>query len=151
MTIPAPLRLALRDWDWLTPLRLGEVPGSEGVSVTVVDDLPAELVLDPAFDAVEMSFAQAARRLDEGDMRVVSLPCFPMRGFRHRCALVRADSELRQLPELKGLRIGMTGWQDTGSTWIRGASGRGRRHRRKRRMEDRPCECGRSGPERAAG
>lgn len=120
MSPAAPLRLALRDWDWLTPLRLGEVPGAEDVSVAIVDDLPEGLVLDSAFDAVEMSLAQAAQRVDRGDRSVVALPCFPMRGFRHRCGLVRGDSEIRDFTKLQNRIIGMTGWQDTGSVWIRG-------------------------------
>jgi 4,5-dihydroxyphthalate decarboxylase len=42
-----------------------------------------------------------------------------MRGFRQRCFFVRADSDLRELSELRGKRVGINEWPATGNTWAR--------------------------------
>ena len=44
-----------------------------------------------------------------------------MRGFRHRCIITSRASPVARLEELKGGRIGVTGWQDSGNNWTRAA------------------------------
>jgi 4,5-dihydroxyphthalate decarboxylase len=55
----------------------------------------------------------------DGDDRLVALPLFLMRGFRHRCILVRRDSPAFDAADLEGACIGLTGWPDSGNTWTR--------------------------------
>ncbi len=115
------VRIALRDWDWLTPLRLGQVgldlPGHELV-VDAVDTL-----VDPwqgsEHDAYEVSLSRYHRAVVGGDDRVVAIPHVLMQSFRHRCIIVAASSGVTTTADLRGARIGVTGWIDSGNTWTR--------------------------------
>jgi 4,5-dihydroxyphthalate decarboxylase len=49
------------------------------------------------------------------------MPVFATRDFRHRCFFVRRDSDLHELKDLQGKRIGSNAWPDTGNTWSRAA------------------------------
>ena len=70
-------------------------------------------------DGGETSFSRYVRARAAGDDRVIALPLFLMRGFRHRCIIVRRDIDRRDAADLKGARIGLTGWPDSGNTWTR--------------------------------
>ena len=114
------LRFAVRDWDYLTPLVLGDV-ASDRVEL-LIDRV--ETLTDAAggdYDAAETSFSRYASAMAAGEDRFTGVPNFIMRGFRHRCIIVRQDSPMRVLVELRGARIGVTGWRDSGSTWTRAA------------------------------
>ncbi|WP_207757261.1 substrate-binding domain-containing protein [Nonomuraea cypriaca] len=78
-----------------------------------------DVLAEPGLDGGETSFSRYVLGRAMGDDRLVGLPVFVMRGFRHRCVLVRRDSELTSLEELKGARVGLTGWPDSGNTWTR--------------------------------
>ena len=118
MAIPQ-ITLAARDWDHLVPLMSGEIR-SERMRLTVVRRQVTPTVLDePSLDGGEVSFSRSVLAALEGDDRLVSLPIFVMRGFRQRCVLVRSDSPLGRLEQLSGLRVGLTGWPDSGNTWTR--------------------------------
>ncbi|AUA12956.1 MULTISPECIES: substrate-binding domain-containing protein [Streptomyces] len=113
------IRLGLRDWDHLVPLASGlvEIPGFT-VRVDARDVTP-DVLTEPGLDGGETSFSRYVQARAAGDDRLVGLPAFVMRGFRHRCVLVREDSPLRSLGQLAGARIGLTGWPDSGNTWTR--------------------------------
>jgi 4,5-dihydroxyphthalate decarboxylase len=113
------LHLGTRHWDHVVPIALGDVAArGTGVRLSRLDSTP-DLWNDPEYDAAETSFSRYVRARAEGDDRVVGLPVFLMRGFRHRCILVRQDSAAEQPEDLKGARIGLTGWPDSGNTWTR--------------------------------
>jgi 4,5-dihydroxyphthalate decarboxylase len=116
------VRLALRDWDYMTPLVLGDV-GSDRIDVQVdrVGTLPEDFAHDPRYDASEISFSRYTTGRARGDTTVLGVPNFLMRGFRHRCIITARSSRLTRLEDLKGGRIGVTGWQDSGNTWTRAA------------------------------
>lgn len=116
------LRLALRDWDYMTPLVLGEV-SSPRVTIDVdrVGTLVPHIGRDDAHDAAEMSFSRYAQLVSDGDTSVVGIPNFIMRGFRHRCIITTKTSDISELRHLGGKRIGVTGWRDSGNTWTRAA------------------------------
>lgn len=114
------LKVATRDWDYLTPLILGEVRSDRlRLDVDRVGTLVGKA--GGAYDAAETSFSRYVSARADGDDSIVGVPNFIMRGFRHRCVIVRADSTLTKLAELKGKRIGVTGWRDSGNTWTRAA------------------------------
>ncbi|WP_201864840.1 ABC transporter substrate-binding protein [Microvirga soli] len=120
--MPLTLRLALRDWDYMTPLVLGDVQSPRlDVRVDRVGTLISNVGHDPAYDAAEMSFSRYAQLRHDGDDSVVGMPNFIMRGFRHRCIITRKESSIRQLSDLAGKKIGVTGWRDSGNTWTRAA------------------------------
>ena len=120
--MPVSIRFATRDWDYLTPLILGDVT-SDRLDVTVdrVGTLIPDLAIDPACDAAEVSFSRYVSAMAEGAGGIVGVPCFIMRGFRHRCVVTTAASPLERLGQLAGKRIGVTGWRDSGNTWTRAA------------------------------
>jgi 4,5-dihydroxyphthalate decarboxylase len=116
------VRLALRDWDYMTPLVLGDVHSERlDVQVDRVAALPEDFANDPRYDASEISFSRYITGRARGEKSVIGVPNFLMRGFRHRCIITARNSPLTRLEELKGKRIGVTGWQDSGNTWTRAA------------------------------
>lgn len=116
------LRLALRDWDYMTPLVLGEVSSPRvAVEIDRVGTLVSHIGGDADHDASEMSFSRYAQLVSDGDTSVVGIPNFIMRGFRHRCIITTKASDISELHHLAGKRIGVTGWRDSGNTWTRAA------------------------------
>ncbi|MFC4493672.1 hypothetical protein ACFPA8_05925 [Streptomyces ovatisporus] len=113
------LRLALRDWDHLVPLAAGRV-GTPDFDLRIDSrDTTPDVLAEPGLDGGETSFSRYVQARAAGDDRLVGLPAFVMRGFRHRCVLVRSDSPRTALAELAGARVGLTGWPDSGNTWTR--------------------------------
>src|SRR5262245_2765992 len=106
----------------MTPLVLGDV-SSERIEVQVdrVATLPENFAKDRRYDASEISFSRYTTGQARGDVSIFGVPNFLMRGFRHRCIITVRSSPLTRLEELKGKRIGVTGWQDSGNTWTRAA------------------------------
>ncbi|MFG1685841.1 hypothetical protein ACGFNP_37155 [Nonomuraea sp. NPDC049269] len=118
MTKPR-IRLGLRDWDHLVPVATGTLT-SEAFDLDLDSRaMTPDVLSEPELDGGETSFSRYVLGRAQGDDRLVGLPVFVMRGFRHRCVLVRRDSELREFAELKGARVGLTGWPDSGNTWTR--------------------------------
>lgn len=119
-TVALKLRLAMRDWDYLTPLVIGDVK-SERLELEIdrVGTLVDNVGKSDAYDGAEASFSRYTQQVLDGDKGVTAIPNFIMRGFRNRCVITRADSPLTDFAQLKGKRIGVTGWRDSGNTWTR--------------------------------
>ncbi|MFE5159358.1 hypothetical protein ACFRNT_12655 [Streptomyces sp. NPDC056697] len=113
------IRLGLRDWDHLVPLASGLVEVPDFTVRIDSWDVTPDVLAEPGLDGGETSFSRYVQARAAGDDRLVGLPAFVMRGFRHRCVLVREGSPLRSLEELAGARVGLTGWPDSGNTWTR--------------------------------
>ncbi|RRH76160.1 ABC transporter substrate-binding protein [Falsigemmobacter faecalis] len=114
------LRLAMRDWDYLTPLVVGDLQSDRlELEIDRVGTLVNHVGRDPAYEGAEASFSRYSQLRLENDTSLVGIPNFIMRGFRNRCVITRADSPLTRFGELKGKRIGVTGWRDSGNTWTR--------------------------------
>ncbi len=73
------------------------------------------------FDACEMSFSSLMIAKARGDDRFVGLPVFTTRRFFHSHILVRKGSGIEQPQDMKGKRVGVTEYQQTGALWTRGA------------------------------
>ncbi len=120
--MPLTLRLALRDWDYITPLVLGDVQSPRlDIKVDRVGTLISNVAHDPSYEVAEMSFSRYAQLRHDGDESVVGMPNFIMRGFRHRCIITTKESPITRLADLAGKKIGVTGWRDSGNTWTRAA------------------------------
>lgn len=120
------IRVALRDWDWLTPLLLDRSMACEleSLGVTLELDRVATLNngwLDHGYQAAEVSLSKTSRAWDTGQLNYDPAPVLMMQGFRQRCVIVNAESDFHSPADLKGKRIGLTGWADSGNTWTRAA------------------------------
>ncbi|MBB2202783.1 nitrate ABC transporter substrate-binding protein [Gluconacetobacter tumulisoli] len=114
------IRLALRDWDYLTPILLDEVRSDVfDIRVTTVGTLLPSVDGQGEYDGAELSFSRYARECAAGRGTDHGVPYFLMRGFRHRCILTRKSSGLTTVADLAGKAIGVTGWPDSGNTWTR--------------------------------
>ncbi|OON38779.1 nitrate ABC transporter substrate-binding protein [Izhakiella australiensis] len=114
------IRLAVRDWDYFTPLALGDLkPQGFALELHRVGTLVGDLATSSEYDAAEVSFSRYAQSRAKGETGLYALPHFLMRGFRQRCIITRSDSPLTALNQLAGKNIGLTGWQDSGNTWTR--------------------------------
>lgn len=120
--MPLKIRLAVRDWDYLTPLARGELPTGElDIEICPIAGVSRNFAAEHRYDAGEISFSRYVTSRCRGEADVVGVPNFVLKSFRHRCILTTAGSPLRSLQELAGKRIGLAGWQDTGSIWTRAA------------------------------
>jgi len=125
--MPLKIRLAVRDWDYLTPLIRGELPcgelpcGELEIEICPIAGVSRNFAAEHRYDAGEISFSRYVTSRCRGEADIVGVPNFVLRSFRHRCILTNADSPLRRLQDLAGKRIGLAGWQDTGSIWTRAA------------------------------
>lgn len=114
------IRLAVRDWDYLTPLALGDVRSSRlEIEVDRVGTLPDRIGAGTPYNAGETSFSSHLSAVLAGDDAAIAVPNFLMRGVRHQCIITHKDSPLTRIEELAGKRIGLTGWRDSGSVWTR--------------------------------
>jgi len=115
------IRMVSYNWDYLQPLACGDVQ-PEGINLIMERGRSlGRFANEPAIDATETSLSHYLIGLSQGERDLVGIPIFMMRSFRHRCFLVRRDSELRDFSGLVGKRIGTDGWANTGNTWSRAA------------------------------
>ncbi|MBW2065431.1 MAG: ABC transporter substrate-binding protein [Deltaproteobacteria bacterium] len=72
------------------------------------------------FDISEMSMSSLLIAISKGDDRWIGLPVFTTRRFFHTSILVRKDAGIESPPDLKGKRVGVPEYQQTGALWSRG-------------------------------
>jgi 4,5-dihydroxyphthalate decarboxylase len=114
-----PLKLAGYPWDYLTPLRTGDVV-PEGIDLHYdVHRGLGPVSDDPAYAGGEASLGRFMIDVSRGDLDFVGLPIFPMFAFRHRCFLVKRGTAIDSLSGLEGKRVGLDGWPNSGNTWTR--------------------------------
>lgn len=131
MLNPLPLTLALGAYDHTRDVTDGTVR-IEGVQLRTLD-LPIEEIfyrftLHREWDASEMSMGKyIALRSQEGgadeshaDARIMALPVFISRAFRHSMFYVREGSAIRRPEDLQGKRIGIPEWAQTAGIYGRG-------------------------------
>jgi 4,5-dihydroxyphthalate decarboxylase len=112
------VKLAVRDWDYITPLVFGDVkPEGFELEVHRVADLPRDM--NGEFDASEFSMSRYSTGRAKGDTGIHGVPYIMMRAFRHRCIVTAKRTGLTAIAQLRGKRIGLAGWQDSGNTWTR--------------------------------
>ena len=72
------------------------------------------------FDAAEMSMSTYMALVTRGDRRLIALPVFPSRNFRHGYIYVNAKAGIERPEDLKGKRMGTPEYQQTAAVWMRG-------------------------------
>ena len=91
----------------------------EFVEFTRVGDLFRRMVQDAEFEVAEMSLSTLSMLVGRGDDRLVGIPVFPSRAFRHSQIYVHRSSGIREPADLAGRRIGVPEYQMTAAVWIR--------------------------------
>jgi 4,5-dihydroxyphthalate decarboxylase len=114
------IRLATKEYDYLLPLMSGDIH-LDSVKLALTSDTLHALQWphNLSIHAGELSLSRFLMRLANGDRSLVGIPFFTVRGFRHRCFYVHRTSEIRELRDLRGKRIGTNEWPATGNTWSR--------------------------------
>lgn len=75
---------------------------------------------DPeAFDAAEMSTSTLTMMISQDDDRLVGIPVFTSKAFRHSEVYVNAASGIERPEDLAGKRVGVPEYQMTAAVWIR--------------------------------
>jgi len=114
------VNIVLRAYDQFCPLIIGAIE-TPGVKINVNFNTPLSNEFPEDIHAAEVSFNRYVMARANGDHRLVGIPAFVLRGFRHRNYIVRRDSPLESLADLKGKRVGSNSWSDTGTMWARAA------------------------------
>lgn len=121
MAVRLTLACGASDRTW--PLMLGDVTPA-GIDLTFLRMYPEEvfwrMTRHAEFEAAEMSMSSYLLRRSRGDERVLAIPVFTSREFRHSCIWVRRDAGIDRPQDLKGKRVGAAEWQLTANVWIRG-------------------------------
>ena len=72
-----------------------------------VGDLFRRMAQEAEFDAAEMSLSTYMLMRGRGDHRLVGIPVFPSRAFRHGQVYVHADSGIVEPADLAGCAVGV--------------------------------------------
>jgi 4,5-dihydroxyphthalate decarboxylase len=118
------LRYAGVAYDRTAALERGEV-AVEGAQLEYVRyaDPPVlfrEMAQDAPYELSEMSLSTYLMLLDRGDDRLVGLPVFPSRAFRHSQIYVGARAGVTAPQDLAGKVVGVPDYQMTAAVWMRG-------------------------------
>ncbi len=117
------LTLACWDYDRTRPLHDGRVQ-VEGVELTYlplrVEETFWRMLRYQEFDAAELSMGSYLIARDKGFPRLIAIPVFPSRCFRHSCIYINADSGIHEPKDLVGKRVGVAEYQVTMAIWARG-------------------------------
>ncbi|MGA3295462.1 MAG: ABC transporter substrate-binding protein [Candidatus Acidiferrales bacterium] len=117
------LSMACSNYDRTRALFEGRVP-VDGIELTCLN-LPIEeiffrMLRHHEFDVAEMSLSSYTLSLFAENPRLIAIPVFPSRFFRHSCIFIHRDSGIREPRDLIGKRVGTPEYQMTAGVWIRG-------------------------------
>src|SRR4051812_30896714 len=122
----SPLRLsfACGNYDRMAALRTGDVT-PEGIDLNYIAiDSPRE-IFDrmgggQEFDIAEFSSSEFISFFARRDSRLVALPVFPSRVFRHSHIYINRHSGIKGPKDLENRRVGVALYTQTAAVWIRG-------------------------------
>lgn len=117
------LSLACGRYDRTEALFTGAVR-AEAIELTCIDLPPHEIfwrmIRFEEFDISEMSLSSYLIAKERGRPRLVAIPVFPLRSFRHGFIFVHEDAAITKPEHLKGKRVGVPEYQMTAALWVRG-------------------------------
>lgn len=117
------LNMACGDYAHTRPLQTGAVP-VEGVDLNYIVVGSHELFRRQAnyaeFDAAEFSLSTLTILHARGDQRLIGIPVFPVRRFRHKTIFVNVRSGIKRPEDLRGKRVGVLEFVQTAGVWVRG-------------------------------
>lgn len=115
--------LACWDYDRTRALQEGRVP-VEGVELTYlplrVEETFWRMLRYQEFDAAELSLGSYLMAREKGHPRLIAIPVFPSRAFRHSCIYINTDSGIKEPKDLAGKKVGVPEYQITMAIWARG-------------------------------
>jgi 4,5-dihydroxyphthalate decarboxylase len=119
------IRLTLSCWEYdrTRALQEGKVQ-VEGVELTYlplhVEETFWRMLRYQEFDVAECSMSSYLMARDRGVPRLIAIPVFPSRFFRHSFIFINSDSGIEAPQDLIGKRVGVPEYQITAAVWIRG-------------------------------
>jgi 4,5-dihydroxyphthalate decarboxylase len=117
------LSLACWDYDRTRALQDGRVQ-VEGVELTYlplrVEETFWRMLRYQEFAAAELSMGSYLMARDKGFPKLIAIPVFPSRAFRHSCIYINTDSGIKEPGDLAGKRVGVPEYQITMAIWARG-------------------------------
>ena len=72
------------------------------------------------FDAAECSMSSYLMARERGYPRLIAIPVFPSRFFRHSFIFINSESGIEAPKDLVGKRVGVPEYQITAAVWVRG-------------------------------
>ena len=117
------LTLACEQYDRTDALREGRVQ-PEGIDLIYLPLSPQEtfwrMLRHLDFDAAEMSLAAWSVAKSRGEDRIIAIPVFTSREFRHSAIYINVDSGIAKPQDLRGKRVGVPEYMLTAVVWARG-------------------------------
>ena len=117
------LTLACWDYDRTRALQDGRVQ-VEGVDLTYlplrVEETFWRMLRYGEFDVAEMSTGSFLMSRDKGAPRLIGIPVFPSKTFRHSCIYINTDSGIKKPADMASRRVGVPEYQITMAIWARG-------------------------------
>jgi 4,5-dihydroxyphthalate decarboxylase len=119
------IRLTLSCWEYdrTRALQEGKVQ-VEGVDLTYlplhVEETFWRMLRYGEFDAAECSLSSYIMSRERGYPRLIAIPVFPSRFFRHAFIFVNTECGIEKPKDLIGKRVGVPEYQITAAVWIRG-------------------------------
>jgi len=117
------LTLACWDYDRTRALQDGRVQ-VEGVDLTYlplrVEETFWRMLRYQEFDAAEISLGSYLMAREKGFPKLIAIPVFPSRAFRHSCIYINTGSGIKEPKDLAGKRVGVPEYQITMAIWARG-------------------------------
>ncbi|HKA31727.1 MAG TPA: PhnD/SsuA/transferrin family substrate-binding protein [Candidatus Binatia bacterium] len=117
------LTLACWDYDRTRALQDGGVE-IEGVDLTYlplrVEETFWRMLRYGEFDAAELSMGSYLMAREKGAPRLIAIPVFPSRAFRHSCIYINTKSGIKEPKDMAGKRVGVPEYQITMAIWARG-------------------------------
>ena len=117
------LTLACWDYDRTRALQDGRVE-IEGVDLTYlplrVEETFWRMLRYGEFDAAELSMGSYLMAREKGAPKLIAIPVFPSRAFRHSCIYINTKSGIKEPKDMAGKRVGVPEYQITMAIWARG-------------------------------
>jgi 4,5-dihydroxyphthalate decarboxylase len=117
------LTLACEQYDRTDALREGRVQ-PEGIELIYLPLSPQEtfwrMLRHLDFDAAEMSLAAWSVAKSRGEDRIIAIPVFTSREFRHSAIYINVNSGITKPQDLRGKRVGVPEYMLTAVVWARG-------------------------------
>ena len=117
------LTLACWDYDRTRALQDGRVQ-VDGVEINYlplrVEETFWRMLRYQEFDAAELSMGSYLMAREKDFPRLIAIPVFPSRAFRHSCIYINTESGIKEPKDLVGKRVGVPEYQITMAIWARG-------------------------------